>query len=141
MDAPMPSSSYISQYFVMQLAASHGVKVVLDGQGSDEIMGGYMHSLYRSIADYLRAVNRPIQILPVALKEVRQCPAQPRYVPRRDESCFVLAIKNLVGHHASHGSAKYALCFATVNLVFVRHRETQLHKSMVEEWHARLPER
>ena len=53
MDAPLPSSSYISQYFVMKLAAEHGVKVVLDGQGSDEIMGGYMHSLYRVIADLL----------------------------------------------------------------------------------------
>jgi asparagine synthase (glutamine-hydrolysing) len=57
MDAPMPSSSYISQYFVMQLAAQHGVKVVLDGQGSDEIMGGYMHSLYRVIADKIRQAD------------------------------------------------------------------------------------
>ena len=54
MDAPLPSSSYISQYFVMKLAAENGVKVVLDGQGSDEIMGGYMHSLYRVIADHFR---------------------------------------------------------------------------------------
>lgn len=54
MDAPMPSSSYVSQYFVMQLAASHGVKVVLDGQGSDEILGGYMHSAYRVFADAAR---------------------------------------------------------------------------------------
>ena len=53
MDAPMPSSSYISQYFVMGLAAKHGVKVVLDGQGSDEILGGYMHSLYRVIAEHI----------------------------------------------------------------------------------------
>ncbi|MCX6140087.1 MAG: asparagine synthase (glutamine-hydrolyzing), partial [Candidatus Kapabacteria bacterium] len=55
MDAPMPSSSYISQYFVMQLAAQNGVKVVLDGQGADEIMGGYMHSMYRVVADKIRA--------------------------------------------------------------------------------------
>jgi asparagine synthase (glutamine-hydrolysing) len=55
MDAPLPSSSYISQYFVMQLAAANGVKVVLDGQGSDEIMGGYMHSMYRVVADHIRA--------------------------------------------------------------------------------------
>ncbi len=53
MDVPMPSSSYISQYFVMQLAAKNGIKVVLDGQGSDEIMGGYMHSFYRLLADNL----------------------------------------------------------------------------------------
>ncbi|NQW30108.1 MAG: asparagine synthase (glutamine-hydrolyzing) [Ignavibacteria bacterium] len=57
MDAPLPSSSYVSQYFVMQLAAQHGVKVVLDGQGSDEIMGGYMHSMYRVIADLLKGGN------------------------------------------------------------------------------------
>jgi asparagine synthase (glutamine-hydrolysing) len=54
MDVPMPSSSYISQYFVMQLAAENGIKVVLDGQGSDEIMGGYMHSFYRLLADNMR---------------------------------------------------------------------------------------
>ena len=59
MDAPLPSSSYISQYFVMQLAAEHGVKVVLDGQGSDEIMGGYMHSMYRVIADIIAKGNMP----------------------------------------------------------------------------------
>ena len=78
MDAPMPSSSYISQYFVMQLAASHGVKVVLDGQGSDEIMGGYMHSLYRSIADYLRAGK-----LDDAAKELNHHAARQNYGVRR----------------------------------------------------------
>lgn len=78
MDAPMPSSSYISQYFVMQLAASHGVKVVLDGQGSDEIMGGYMHSLYRSIADYLRAGK-----LDDAVKELNHHAARQNYGVRR----------------------------------------------------------
>lgn len=55
MDIPMPSSSYISQYFVMKLAAENGIKVVLDGQGSDEIMGGYMHSFYRLLADNIRS--------------------------------------------------------------------------------------
>jgi asparagine synthase (glutamine-hydrolysing) len=59
MDAPLPSSSYVSQYFVMRLAAQHGVKVVLDGQGSDEMLGGYMHSAYRVIADLLRSAKFP----------------------------------------------------------------------------------
>ncbi|MCU0329363.1 MAG: asparagine synthase (glutamine-hydrolyzing) [Candidatus Kapabacteria bacterium] len=57
MDAPLPSSSYISQYFVMKLAAEGGVKVVLDGQGSDEMLGGYLHSLYRIVADFVRRGN------------------------------------------------------------------------------------
>ena len=48
-DVPLAGSSPISQYFVMQLAASKGIKVVLDGQGSDEMLGGYMHSLFRLI--------------------------------------------------------------------------------------------
>lgn len=59
MDIPMPSSSYISQYFVMKLAAENGIKVVLDGQGSDEIMGGYMHSFYRLLADNIRTGTFP----------------------------------------------------------------------------------
>lgn len=78
MDAPMPSSSYISQYFVMQLASQHGVKVVLDGQGSDEIMGGYMHSLYRVIADKIRGGD-----LSGAVREVNAHASRQGYGVRR----------------------------------------------------------
>ncbi len=78
MDAPLPSSSYISQYFVMQLAAQNGVKVVLDGQGSDEIMGGYMHVLYRIVADLLRA-GRFVE----AAAELRSHAARQGYGVRR----------------------------------------------------------
>ncbi|HNP98421.1 MAG TPA: asparagine synthase C-terminal domain-containing protein, partial [Bacteroidia bacterium] len=48
-DVPVAGSSPISQYFVMELAAKHKIKVLLDGQGSDEFLGGYMHSFYRKI--------------------------------------------------------------------------------------------
>ncbi|MFM9008300.1 MAG: asparagine synthetase B family protein, partial [Bacteroidota bacterium] len=48
-DVPLSGSSPLSQYFVMQLAAKQGVKVLLDGQGADEMLGGYMHSFYRLI--------------------------------------------------------------------------------------------
>ncbi|HQV00432.1 MAG TPA: asparagine synthase (glutamine-hydrolyzing), partial [Bacteroidia bacterium] len=53
-DVPATGSSFISQYFLMQLIASQKIKVVLDGQGSDEYLGGYMHTYYRLIADMLR---------------------------------------------------------------------------------------
>jgi len=56
-DVPMLGSSYISQYFLMQLAASKGVKVVLDGQGSDEFLGGYLHSFYRVIGSKLKVFD------------------------------------------------------------------------------------
>lgn len=56
-DVPLAGSSPISQYFVMQLAASKGIKVLLDGQGSDEMLGGYMHSFYRLIGGDLTGMK------------------------------------------------------------------------------------
>jgi asparagine synthase (glutamine-hydrolysing) len=53
-DAPVSGSSYLSQYFVMRLAHQKGIKVLLDGQGSDEYLMGYPHSLYRYFATILR---------------------------------------------------------------------------------------
>ena len=49
-DIPLLGSSYLSQYFLMKLAKSKGVTVVLDGQGADEYLGGYLHSFYRLLA-------------------------------------------------------------------------------------------
>ena len=40
-DEPVSSTSVFAQYKVYQLAKQHGVKVVLDGQGADEVLGGY----------------------------------------------------------------------------------------------------
>lgn len=52
-DVPTLGSSYISQYFLMQLAKSEGVTVVIDGQGSDEYLGGYLHGFYRLLGTML----------------------------------------------------------------------------------------
>lgn len=40
-DEPFGSSSIYAQWCVFRLAAQHGVKVMLDGQGADESFGGY----------------------------------------------------------------------------------------------------
>lgn len=56
-DVPLAGSSPISQYFVMQLAAERGVKVLLDGQGSDEMLAGYMHSFYRLMGGHLKGLR------------------------------------------------------------------------------------
>ncbi len=40
-ERPFGSASIFAQYAVMELAGSRGVKVLLDGQGADEILGGY----------------------------------------------------------------------------------------------------
>lgn len=48
-DVPIAGSSPVSQFFVMRAASERNIKVLLDGQGSDEFLGGYMHSFYRLI--------------------------------------------------------------------------------------------
>jgi asparagine synthase (glutamine-hydrolysing) len=58
-DVPMPMSPPISFYLVMQLARQHGIKVMLDGQGSDEYLGGYAPSLYQLI-DWPSLSSEPV---------------------------------------------------------------------------------
>lgn len=40
-EEPFQSASIVAQYKVFELAKQHGVTVLLDGQGADEILGGY----------------------------------------------------------------------------------------------------
>ena len=56
-DTPMPRSSVISYYFLMKAAAQHRIKVMLDGQGADEYLAGYLTSFERLIGGYLRRLN------------------------------------------------------------------------------------
>ena len=43
-DEPFGSTSIFAQWQVFKLAAENGVKVILDGQGADELLAGYMGS-------------------------------------------------------------------------------------------------
>ena len=56
-DYPLPTSSPVAQYYVMKLSRQNDVSVLLDGQGSDEITGGYSHTFYRYYADLLIKMN------------------------------------------------------------------------------------
>jgi len=54
-DEPFGSLSIVAQYEVMRLAQSAGVKVLLDGQGADEILGGYLNYPGMRFAGALRS--------------------------------------------------------------------------------------
>jgi asparagine synthase (glutamine-hydrolysing) len=42
-DEPFGSTSIAAQWFVFETARREGMKVMLDGQGADEVLGGYEH--------------------------------------------------------------------------------------------------
>jgi asparagine synthase (glutamine-hydrolysing) len=66
-DVPFPHSPAISSYFVMKVAKQHGIKVMLDGQGSDEYLAGYS-PFDMLIGGKIRNLN-----LIQALKALRWC--------------------------------------------------------------------
>ena len=69
-DLPL-SAAFVSINAVMQEAHQQGIKVLLSGQGSDEISAGYRHSLYRYFADLIRGmqIGRLGKELPIYLKK------------------------------------------------------------------------
>ena len=58
-DMPFGSFSYYAQWSVMRAAREAGVKVLLDGQGGDEVFGGYAKFRYAYFASLLRSGRLP----------------------------------------------------------------------------------
>ncbi len=54
-DEPFSSTSMVAQWFVQREAARAGVRVMLDGQGGDEVFAGYPTYMGFFLADLLRA--------------------------------------------------------------------------------------
>ena len=54
-ELPVGSASQFAQWCVFQLAKQHGVTVLLDGQGADEVLGGYEHDF----GLYVQALEEP----------------------------------------------------------------------------------
>lgn len=53
-DEPFGSTSIYAQYRVFKLAQQHGIKVMLDGQGADELLAGYRSCLPMRFASLIR---------------------------------------------------------------------------------------
>jgi len=58
-DMPFGGFSYYAQWSVMKAAREAGVKVLLDGQGGDEVFGGYAKFRYAYFASLLRSGRLP----------------------------------------------------------------------------------
>lgn len=56
-DEPFGSASIVSQWFVMRAARDAGIKVMLNGQGGDEVFAGYPVYFGSRFADLLRGVR------------------------------------------------------------------------------------
>lgn len=52
-DFPVPNTSMYAQWSVMQAVSKSPVKVLLDGQGGDELFAGYHHHVYKYGRDLL----------------------------------------------------------------------------------------
>jgi asparagine synthase (glutamine-hydrolysing) len=62
LDAPIWNTSTYAQFRVMRLAKENGIKVVLDGQGADELFAGYHHH-YASQWDQTLRENGPLNFV------------------------------------------------------------------------------
>jgi len=95
-EEPFGSTSMYAQYRVMKLAASLGMKVLLDGQGNDEVFAGY-HSaigfnLYEllltgKIASFLRELNMVRHKVPLYVLAHSLMPAWMRRIARMSYYC------------------------------------------------------
>lgn len=56
-EEPFGTTSIYAQYCVMRMAHDRGIKVLLDGQGSDEMFGGYDQSLYPYLSSMIRKLQ------------------------------------------------------------------------------------
>ncbi|MFL5906689.1 MAG: asparagine synthase (glutamine-hydrolyzing) [Solirubrobacterales bacterium] len=61
-DEPFVSTSQAAQWFVFERARQAGLKVMLDGQGADEVLGGY-HGYFQLIALALLRSGHPVRYL------------------------------------------------------------------------------
>jgi asparagine synthase (glutamine-hydrolysing) len=67
-DEPVGSASVYAQYKVYRLAKQHGVTVLLDGQGADEVLAGYHRYLHWYLQELVRKEPGSLR---AALKKLR----------------------------------------------------------------------
>ncbi|HTR81367.1 MAG TPA: asparagine synthase C-terminal domain-containing protein, partial [Bacteroidota bacterium] len=93
-DEPFNSTSVYAQWNVMRLAAEHGVTVLLDGQGGDELLAGYAWHTPVYHAELLRRLR-----LATLWKEIRgNASTAGRPVHRQIYDLLQKIVRNVVAH-------------------------------------------
>lgn len=89
-DAPVWSSSIFAQYKVFELAAKSNIKVTLDGQGGDELLGGYKNLYYKHLVKNHLQNYHILPLMPIAGK------LKASFVPFLKEAINTMQLTNSV---------------------------------------------
>ncbi len=114
-EEPVSSTTPFAQYMVMYLAHSHGAKVLLDGQGADEILAGYDYMVGFYLAELLRR-GRILRFIQEAYVQYRRKnrvglkAALASFLPRRFR-------KRAMGRRQPHVSRQFATRFRSRRIV------------------------
>ncbi len=76
-DEPFAGTSIYAQYRVFQEAHAAGIKVMLDGQGADELLGGYQGASRRARLSSLLRAGSPLDVTRFILGLAWNCPDTP----------------------------------------------------------------
>lgn len=61
LDEPISDPASIASYMISEEASKQGIKVLLSGQGGDEVFAGYPWHLASSMAGYYRSIPSPVR--------------------------------------------------------------------------------
>ena len=98
-EVPIPGPGIYPQWCVMGLAEGK-VKVLLDGQGADELLGGYFYFYPDHFADLLRSSFHPAGIWDLAAALARVCR---RSSPTQTARLLKAGFRRLQGHPVEAG--------------------------------------
>lgn len=136
-EEPVATASPFAQYCVMKLAHSNGAKVLLDGQGADEILAGYDYSVGYYLGELLRR-GRFVKLASESIAQVR----------RRNKSGLRVALYGMLPKKLRRKrlrrtdplmNSEFAERFKERNAVEpVRFGPPNLNESLMDEVHYRL---